>query len=81
VVATGGLELELATDLAELVDAHLAQVADIEVVSLARSLELLLFFEFAHRGAERGLSAASRSTVAGTLVGDLGHLCRVTCCG
>jgi len=74
--------LELATDLAELVDAHLAQVADIEVVALARSLELLLFFEFAHRGAERRLSAASWSTVPGALVwGWTGHLYGVTCCG
>ena len=51
-VARGRHELEVATDLAELGDAHLAQVADVEVVALARGLELLLLFEFADGSAE-----------------------------
>ena len=39
-LAGAGIELELATDLAELVDAHLAEIVDVEVVALARGLEL-----------------------------------------
>ena len=50
-----GLELELAPDLAELGDAHLAEIGDVEVVPLAGGLELLLLFEFGDRRARRHL--------------------------
>ena len=45
-LAGGGLELEVARDLAELGDAHLAEVGDLEVVPLAGGLELLLLLVF-----------------------------------
>ena len=48
----GGLELEVAADRAELGDAHLAEVGDVEVVALARGLDLLLLLELADGGAE-----------------------------
>jgi hypothetical protein len=66
-------------------DAHLAQVADVEVVALAGGLELLLLLEFGDRGAIHALRAAAWSAVAGSvaliaLVGaGSGHLVRVTC--
>ena len=41
-----GLELEVAADRAELGDAHLAEVGDVEVVPLAGGLELLLLLVF-----------------------------------
>jgi hypothetical protein len=47
-----GVELELAADLAELCDAHHAEVADVEVVALARGLEFLLLLELADGRAE-----------------------------
>ena len=46
-----GVELEVAGDLAELGDAHLAEVGDLEVVPLAGGLELLLLFVFGDGGA------------------------------
>jgi hypothetical protein len=71
----GRVELEVAADLAELGDAHLTEVIDIEVIALARSLELLLLFEFADGSAEGGLAAPPWTAVAGTLVGAwAGHL-------
>ena len=42
----GGVELEVAGDLAELRHAHLAEVGDLEVVPLAGGLELLLLLVF-----------------------------------
>ena len=50
----------LPPDLAELGDAHLAEVGDVEVVALARGLELLLLVEFADGG------AAAAAHLAGT---------------
>ncbi len=41
-IGAGGVDLELAPDLAELGDTHLAEVADVEVVPLAGSFEFLL---------------------------------------
>jgi hypothetical protein len=81
VLALGGagLELELAADLPELVHAHLAEVADGEVIALARRLYLLLLLPFRDRGTEGGLTTASRSTVSGTLIGAwCGHLDGIT---
>ncbi len=73
------VDLELPTDLSELGDAHLAQVADFEVVALARRLDLLLLLELRHGSAEGGLAASSRTAIAGTLVGAwAGHLVGVT---
>ena len=46
-----GVELEVLRDLAELGDAHLAEVADLEVVPLAGGFELLLLFVFGNGGA------------------------------
>ncbi len=78
-LGAAGLELELAADLPQLVDAHLAEVADGEVIALARRLDLLLLFPFRDRGTEGGLTAASRSTVPGSLIGAwCGHLDGVT---
>ena len=45
-LAAGGVDLEVARDLAELGHAHLAEVGDLEVVPLAGGLELLLLFVF-----------------------------------
>ncbi len=50
-LAAGGVELEVARDLAELRHAHLAEVGDLEVVALARGLELLLLLVFGDGGA------------------------------
>ena len=77
----GGVELELAPDLAELGDAHLAEVADIEVVALARGLELLLLLEFGDGGAVAArLGTSTGSSVAGALIALVwagsGHLVR-----
>ena len=52
-LALVGIDLEVAGNLAELRDAHLAQVADVEVVPLAGGFELLLLFVFGDRGARR----------------------------
>ena len=49
--AAGRVELEVARDLAELRHAHLAEVGDLEVVALARGLELLLLLVFGDGGA------------------------------
>jgi hypothetical protein len=48
-LACRGVELELAADLAELGDAHLTQVTDVEVVALARGLCFLLLVELGDR--------------------------------
>ena len=69
-----GLELELAPDLAELGDAHLAEIGDVEVIPLAGGLELLLLLVFRDGGTGSHLGSASRATVPLALVGtELGH--------
>ena len=77
-----GIELELAPDLAELGDAHLAEVGDIEVVALARRLDLLLLLELADGRAVWGLGTSARTTVAGALIAlvwaGTGHLGKIT---
>ena len=50
-----GLELELAPDLAELGDAHLAEIGDVEVIPLAGGLELLLLLVFRDGGAREDI--------------------------
>ena len=70
VLALAGLriELELLRDLLELGDAHLAEVADLEVVPLAGGLELLLLFVFGNGGAATSDRIASaRTPVSGTV--------------
>jgi predicted naringenin-chalcone synthase len=59
-----GLELEVASDLAELVDAHLAEVGDVEIVPLAGGLELEILLVFGDGGARRHLGSATWPTVA-----------------
>ena len=79
VVATllgAGLELEVAGDLAELGDAHLAQVGDVEVVAVAGGLDLLLLVVLRHGSPDRALGAAGTGTATLTiaLIGtELGH--------
>ena len=69
-----GLELEVAADLAELGDAHLAEVGDVEVVPLAGGLELLLLFVFGDRRAGSHLGPAAWPAIPLALVGtELGH--------
>ena len=55
----GGLDLEVARDLAELRHAHLAEVGDLEVVPLAGGLELLLLLVFGDGGAAAADGGAS----------------------
>ena len=64
-----GFELELAPDGSQLGDAHRAEIGDVEVVALARGLELLhlVVFGDGRAGARRRLSTA-RATITGTLV-------------
>ena len=54
------LELEVAGDLPELGDAHLAQVGDLEVVPVAGGLDLLLLVVLRHRAPDGALGAAGR---------------------
>ena len=80
----GGLELEVARDLAELGDAHLAEVGDVEVVPLAGGLELLLLLVFGDGGAaaapmgarRRGRRLRERIALVGA---GSGHMGKVTC--
>jgi hypothetical protein len=68
-LAGAGVDLEIAPDLAQLVDAHLAQVAHFEVVALARSLELLHLVVFGYWGAAAAHGhAAAGSSVPGPVV-------------
>src|SRR6185369_3797570 len=76
-----GLELELPPDLAQLGDAHLAQVADVEVIPLAGGLELLHLVVFGHwcaATAASELATSSGPAVSGALIwschGERGHL-------
>ena len=64
-LAAGGVDFEVARDLAEFRHAHLAEVADLEVVPLAGGLELLLLLEFGDGGASAATDggAASGSSV------------------
>jgi hypothetical protein len=50
-LGTGSIELEVAGDRAKLRDAHLAEVGDLEVIALARGLELLLLLVLGDGGA------------------------------
>ncbi len=50
-LAGRGVDLEVAPDGAQLGDAHLAEVTHVEVVALARGLDLLLLLELAHGSA------------------------------
>jgi hypothetical protein len=69
-----GLELEIAADGTELRDAHLAEIGDVEVVALARGLELLLLLVLRDGGAALNLAASPRTAVTRTLVWtELGH--------
>ena len=76
VTAVGGrvLDVELDADLTELVDGHLGQVADVQVVALARGFELRDLVLLRHGQAVGGLGASPGSAVAaGALVGAVGH--------
>ena len=77
VLAIGGLgvELEVAPDLAQLGDAHLAEIGDVEVVALARGLELLHLVVFGHGGATAA-SAAHRAAAPRSAIGAHGSLIR-----
>ncbi len=63
------VHFQVTRDLLELGDAHLAQIADLEVIALARGLEFLLLLELAD-GRDPGVhgGAASGSSVTGALV-------------
>jgi hypothetical protein len=63
-VAGGRIELEVAADRAELGDAHLAEVGDIEVVPLAGRLELLLLLELRDGSPVGGLLASAWPAIA-----------------
>ena len=70
------VELEVAPDLAQLGDAHLAEVGDVEVVALAGGLELLLLVVFGHGGAAAAAhlaAAAARAAVAHGALIRSGH--------
>ena len=68
------LDLEVLDDLAELLDRHLAQVADVEVVALAGGLELGYLVLLGDGQAIGGLGATARPAVAaGALVGAVRH--------
>ena len=73
VVVRARVELEVAPDGAKLGDAHLEQVGDVEVVALARGLELLHLVVFADRGAAAA-AATHRSSPARPAVGAHGAL-------
>jgi len=70
--------------LAELGDAHLAEVGDLEVVPLAGGFDLQLFFIFGNGSAastsKRGPSSGASITGTIALVGSgCGHMGKVTC--
>jgi hypothetical protein len=67
-LAAGGVDFEVAGDLAEFRHAHLAEIADLEVIPLTRGLELLLLLEFGDGG-------ASAATDGGTASGSSVSLC------
>ena len=76
-----GVELEVLRDLLQLGDAHLAEIADLEVVALAGGFELLLLFVFGNGGAASASDGipSARTAVSGTvaLVGAWsGHMGR-----
>ena len=75
VAALGRLavDVELGADLAQLLDGHLAQVADVQVVALARGLELGDLVLLGHRQAA-GLGSTARPSIAArALVGTVRH--------
>ena len=68
------LDVELDADLAELLDGHLAEVADVQVVALARRLELRDLVLLRDGQAVGGLGSTARPAVAaGALVGAVRH--------
>jgi hypothetical protein len=68
------VELELAPDLAQLGDAHLAEIGDVEVIPLAGGLELLHLVVFGHGGAVAAATSAHWCASAGSAVGPHGSL-------
>ena len=73
-VRRGDVHLEALDDLAELLDGHLAQVADVQVVALAGGLELGYLVLLGDGQAVGGLGATARPAVAaGALVGAIRH--------
>jgi hypothetical protein len=82
-LAAGRVDFKVARDLAEFRHAHLAEVADLEVIPLAGGLELLLLFEFCDgRASTADGGASSGSAVALALIALVGagsgHMGRVT---
>ena len=81
-LAGGGVELEVPRDLAELGHAHLAEVADLEVVPLTGGLELLLLLEFGDGSAASadGIAAAGPAVARSIALvwAWSGHMGRVT---
>jgi hypothetical protein len=68
-----GFQLEVATDGAQLRDAHLTEVGDVEVVALAGGFELLLLLVF-RDGGTLDLAASPWTAIPLALVGtELGH--------
>src|SRR5207253_8589363 len=68
-----GLELEVAADGPKLRDAHLAEIGDLEVISLASGFDLELLVVFAD-GRTLDLAATPGTTISRTLVWtELGH--------
>jgi hypothetical protein len=63
-VGCAGIDLELTSDLTELGDTHLTEIADVEVVALARGLELLLLLVLGDGGSHGRLGSPSRTAVA-----------------
>ena len=84
-LAGGGVELEVARDLAELRHAHLAEVGDLEVVPLAGGLELLLLLEFGDGRAPpppmgvRRRGRRLRGALIALVGAGSGHMGKVTC--
>src|SRR6185503_5178314 len=81
-VAGRGVELEVAPDLAELGHAHLAEVADLEVVPLLGGLELLLLLVFGYGRAIGRLGTSAGSAIARAIAlvwAGSGHFYGVTC--
>jgi hypothetical protein len=73
-----GLELQVAADLAQLRDAHLAEVGDVEIVPLAGGFELLHLVVFGDRRAGCHLRPASRPAIPLALIWtELGHGIRI----
>src|SRR5205814_6743833 len=74
-----GIDLELAADLAELGDAHLAEIGDVDVVSLSRGFELLELLMFCYWKSSatttKGRATTGTAIARGALI-RAGHLDR-----